>query len=73
VIVACAFCDQPVNTELPGALIEVSGWSRIRTEGGTNALRERKSLGRAAHDVCLDIATRGGEQGALMLDERGRK
>lgn len=62
----CAFCGNTVDDTKPGTVVEVKGWARVRDQGGTNALRHRQPLGRVAHEDCLNIHLRGGEQGALL-------
>jgi hypothetical protein len=64
--VDCAFCGLPVDDTKLGTVIEVRGWARVRDAGGTNALRGKTPMGRAAHDVCLDIHLRGGHQESLL-------
>jgi len=62
IVVACAFCGNPVDTGKPGTFLEVSGWTETREGGGAHAITMRRDLGRAAHATCIEVAKRGGEQ-----------
>jgi len=46
----CCFCDGPVDTRT-GAR-EVTGWERLRPEGGLHGLTDRHETGRWACQTC---------------------
>jgi hypothetical protein len=57
--VACDLCGKPVETSSLGTYRYVEGWEAQRSQGGTNAIRLRKSHDRFAHKTCIDLAAKG--------------
>lgn len=62
----CEYCDKVII----GPVYErVIGWAKLREQGGTNALRARRTSDRFACRFCLDAIDRGIDprrQGALF-------
>ena len=58
-IVRCAFCHEPVDTDRPGAFRRVTGWEKNRDQGGTNAVALRQPHDDWACAPCIDLAVKG--------------
>jgi hypothetical protein len=54
----CPFCDKFV---VPGEAFmqEEAGWTKARTQGGTNHLHLRRITGNYAHAMCVDMISQG--------------
>lgn len=65
---ACARCESKIRARDPGVLVEVKGWAKQRTAGGTNHVISRHETGRF---LCGECAVRlraglGPEQERLL-------
>lgn len=55
----CSLCGKPVSRQSPGVWRQVTGWTRRRKAGGTNAVALRQETGRLAHAACVDAVKDG--------------
>ena len=60
----CARCDRDVDVRDPELLYEVTGWERLRAEGGQNHVRFRTRTGRLLCGSCATDMRYTGGQGA---------
>jgi hypothetical protein len=58
--VLCSQCEQPVNPNYPDVLREVTGWSKLREQGGQNHVRFRRETGRLMCGACASRITHAG-------------
>lgn len=55
----CRFCGKGVERRGTDVYVEQSGWSVVRSQGGSNQLSLRQETGRVAHGRCVRLANRG--------------
>ena len=49
----CALCQREfIATDT--VCREITGWERLREQGGANAIAQRRETGRLAHKTCVD-------------------
>lgn len=65
--VVCAACDQQITFADRGVLHEVTGWSKPRTEGGTNHVIGRHETGRMICGRCASLHKQGLPSGQSSL------
>lgn len=64
----CKLCSKPIDTQGRNVRRWVSGWERVRQSGeGIHPLQGRELSNAYAHELCIEIAERGGTQKALAL------
>lgn len=52
--IECEFCGAPVNPKEYGAWKKVTGWTRIRAQGGTNTISMPGPPLAWAHKMCFE-------------------
>jgi len=67
-IVRCAFCGDPVETDHARTFRGVVGWEQPRSQGGANQITLRRPVERWAHWECVDKERRqiAATQGSLL-------
>lgn len=62
----CAICEKRIE---PGqrVVVEVVGFEKRRSQGGTNALMLRQQTGREAHEVCVTASRHGWQPGQAAI------
>jgi hypothetical protein len=61
----CSFCNKPVNPDQDYR--KVTGWEKHRSQGGTNAIRLRKTHEEWACFTCISKQARGIAVGQTAL------
>jgi hypothetical protein len=64
----CIDCDKPIDPRRPGHFELVEGWSKKRTQGGTNAVVMQKRKGKYLCAGCMMDREAGisKDQGSLL-------
>lgn len=55
----CSFCGEPVDPTADGVGREVTGWEKIRAQGGANSIIARTETGRIACAKDLGMLRQG--------------
>jgi hypothetical protein len=50
----CAICQREF-TATDSVCREITGWERLRDQGGANSIARRKETGRLAHRTCVEM------------------
>lgn len=50
----CAFCEREFK-KTDAVCREVTGWERLRDQGGANSIARRRETGRLAHKTCVEL------------------
>jgi uncharacterized protein RhaS with RHS repeats len=68
-IVACHFCGARISPDAPGTYRRVTGWEKVRTQGGANAVTLRTETGEVACAACIGAVRNGVDprsQGSML-------
>ena len=55
----CVFCNLELDSDQPGVYQRVTGWERLRKQGGTNAIRLPQRQYEWACGDCIELRVRG--------------
>jgi hypothetical protein len=63
----CSICGEGFNPAVVSMYREVTGWEKLRDQGGANSITLRKETGLYACKPCIERRQRGREgQGSLL-------
>lgn len=64
----CAYCGDPIDPGTPGVGREITGWEKVRADGGAHSIIARQETNRYACRTCLNMIRQGHDPRSQVSD-----